>query len=114
MIIEEGAIANIHMDGNWERDLDFFKAFPKGKVVLDVDDATNIYTIKEKLGDRLCIYGNVSPAMFALASPDEVYNYCTKLIRDMDTGFILSSGCSVPPNAKKENVRAMVAAAAGK
>jgi uroporphyrinogen-III decarboxylase len=29
----------------------------------------------------------------------------------MGPGFILSTGCSAPPNAKVENVKAMIAAA---
>jgi uroporphyrinogen-III decarboxylase len=31
----------------------------------------------------------------------------------MGDGFILSSGCNVPDNAKEENVKAMIAAAHG-
>ncbi|HEY3423626.1 MAG TPA: uroporphyrinogen decarboxylase family protein [Negativicutes bacterium] len=113
-IIEEGAAANIHIDGNWERGLEYFKAFPKGKCIFETDGATNIYKIKEVLGDRMCIKGDVPAAMLTLGSPDEVYKYCTKLIKDMGSGFILSSGCTVPTNAQADNVRAMVAAATGK
>jgi uroporphyrinogen-III decarboxylase len=61
----------------------------------------------------MCIKGDVQAAKLALGNPDEIYNYCTKLIKDMGPGFILSSGCSVPPNAKVENVKAMIAAANG-
>ncbi|SMC46815.1 uroporphyrinogen decarboxylase family protein [Sporomusa malonica] len=114
VIIEEGAIANLHIDSNWERDLDYFRSFPKGKCVFETDNATNIYKIKEVLGDRMCIKGDVPAAKLALGTPDEVYNYCTQLIKDMGSGFILSSGCSIPPNARVENVKAMISAATGK
>ncbi|SDF83832.1 uroporphyrinogen decarboxylase family protein [Sporomusa acidovorans] len=113
-IIAEGAVANIHIDGNWERDLEFFKDFPKGKVVFETDGATDIYKIKEVLGDRMCIKGDVPAALLTVGNPEEVYNYCTNLIKNMGLGFILSTGCTVPPNAKVENMQAMVAAATGK
>ncbi|WP_094606820.1 Uroporphyrinogen decarboxylase [Sporomusa silvacetica DSM 10669] len=114
VVIEEGAVISLHLDGNWERDLEYFRELPKGKAVFETDGATNIYKIKEVLGDRMCIKGDVPAAKLTLGTPDEVYNYSTRLIKDMGTGFILSSGCTVPPNAKIENVKAMIAAATGK
>ena len=47
--------------------------------------------------------------------PDNVFAYCTRLIRKLGPqGFILQSGCDIPANAKLENVQAMVAAAIDK
>lgn len=114
VIIEEGAVADLHIDGNWERDLEFFKTLPKQKCIFECDGATNIYKVREVLGDHMCIKGDVPAALLTLGTPDEVYEYCTKLIKDLGTGLILASGCTIPPNAKFENVKAMVAAAAGK
>ncbi|HWR08700.1 uroporphyrinogen decarboxylase family protein [Sporomusa sp.] len=113
-VIEEGAIANLHIDGDWERDLEYFKALPRGKCVFETDSCTNIYKIKEVLGSHMCIKGDVPAGLLTLGTPDKVYEYCIKLINDMGTGFILSSGCTVPPNAKVENVKAMISAASGK
>ncbi|WP_425058984.1 hypothetical protein SCACP_36350 [Sporomusa carbonis] len=114
VIIEEGAVADIHIDSNWERDLNYFTVFPKGKCVFETDGATDIYKVKEVVGDRMCIKGDVPAVKLSLGTPDEVYNYCTRLIKDMGPGFILSSGCSIPPNAKVENVKAMISAVTGK
>jgi hypothetical protein len=113
VIVEEGACCNIHIDSNWERDLHFFRSLPKAKCVFESDGVTNIYKIKEILGDHMCIKGDVASTMSTLGTPDDVYNYCTKIIRDMGPGFILSTGCSAPPDAKIENIKAMVAAAGG-
>jgi uroporphyrinogen-III decarboxylase len=50
--------------------------------------------------------------MLYLDTPEIVYEYCTRLIRELGpSGFILQSGCDIPANAKLENVQAMVAAA---
>ncbi len=114
VIIEEGAIANLHIDSNWERGLEYFRYFQKGKCVFETDGATDIYKIKEALGDRMCIKGDVHASKLTLSTPDEVYNYSSQLIRDMGPGFILCSGCSTPPNAKVENLKAMISAATGK
>jgi len=113
VIIEEGGIVNFHLDSNWTRDLEFFKAFPAKKCVFEIDEKTDIYKAKELLGDRMAIKGNVPAAMLTLGHPDEVYTYCTKLIKDMGTGFILGAGCGIPYNAKDENVKAMISAATG-
>ncbi|EGO62522.1 uroporphyrinogen decarboxylase family protein [Acetonema longum] len=113
-IIEEGAVADLHIDGNWERDLAFFKQLPKQKCIFESDSATDIYKVREALGDHMCIKGDVPAALLALGTPDDVYNYCSGLIKDMGPGFILASGCTIPPNAPVENVKAMVAAAVGK
>ena len=114
VIIEEGAAVCIHADANWERDLDYFRAFPKGKAIFETDGATDIYKIKAILGDMMCIKGDVPAAMLTLGTPDDVFNYSTRLIQDMGPGFILASGCGIPPNAKLENVKAMISAATGK
>jgi uroporphyrinogen-III decarboxylase len=70
--------------------------------------------MKEVLGDHMCINGDVPATMLTLATPDEVFNYSRRLIREIGpTGFILGQGCDIPPNAKLENVKAMIAAASG-
>ncbi len=110
--IAEGVHVLYHMDARWTEFLDYFTEFPRGMCIFDPDGQTDIYKIKEVLGDRMCITGDVSPTMLTVASPDEVYRYSRKLIEEIGpSGFILSSGCAVPPNAKPENVEAMVAAA---
>jgi len=53
--------------------------------------------------------GDVPSTMFVYDSPDDVAAYCEKLVNmGMKGGFMLSSGCEVPMNAKPENVKAML------
>ena len=55
-----------------------------------------------------------SMAEFLRSPKTNIYNYCSRLIRELGpAGFILQSGCDIPANAKLENVQAMVAAAVG-
>ncbi len=110
--IAAGARVVFHMDGRWDEFLDLFTDFPRGMCTFDPDGQTDIYKIKEVLGDRMCITGDVTPTMLTGGTPDDVYRYSRKLIEEIGpAGFVLSSGCAVPPNAKPENVEALVAAA---
>nr|WP_320133931.1 uroporphyrinogen decarboxylase family protein [uncultured Holophaga sp.] len=111
-IVEAGAYAALHVDDNFERDLDFFRSLPKGKCIFQADSTTDIFRLREALEGHMCIMGDVPATMLALGTPDEVHAYATRLVREIGPGgFILSSGCDVPPNAKVENVQALVAAA---
>ena len=107
--IEEGAIPVLHFDSNWTRDLDRLKELPKATCVLSLDGKTDIFKAKEILGDHMCIMGDVPASLFALGTPGQVSAYCKRLINEIGpSGFILSSGCDVPVDAKYENVKAMV------
>jgi uroporphyrinogen-III decarboxylase len=109
--VEEGAIPVLHYDANWTRDLERLKEFPKGTCVLSLDGKTDIFKAKEILGDHMCIMGDVPPALFSLGTSDEVTAYCRRLISEIGPeGFILSSGCDVPIDARYDNVKAMVEA----
>lgn len=111
-IVDSGLIALLHLDSNWTRELECFKELPKGRCIMALDGETDIFEAKEVLGDHMCIMGDVPAAMLFRDAPDNVYAYCTRLIRELGPqGFILQSGCDIPANAKLENVQAMVAAA---
>ena len=83
----------------------------KGKIkVIYPGVDTDIFKAKEILGGKQCIMGDVSASLLTYGTRDEVEEYCTKLIDVVGKGggFILSSGCNVPVDAKFENVKAMI------
>lgn len=113
-VVDRGLVAILHLDSDWTRDLARFRELPKGNCILATDGHTDLFKAKELLGDHMCLMGDVPAAMFSMSSPEAVYKYCTKLVRELGPeGFILHSGCDIPVNAKLENVRAMVSAATG-
>jgi uroporphyrinogen decarboxylase len=63
--------------------------------------------------DTLCVDGNIKPLLFVEGTREEVEAESLRLIRSFEKrgGFILSSGCEIPPEAKPENIEAMVQAA---
>ncbi len=113
-VVDAGLIALLHLDSDWTRELERFKELPRGKCILAFDGETAIFKAKEILGDHMCIMGDVPASMLFLKQPEDIYAYCTRLIRQLGPqGFILQSGCDIPANAKLENVQAVVAAAVG-
>ena len=113
MMIDAGLYVYFHNDSNWDDFLHFYKQFPPKTCIYDSDGLTDIYKIKEVLGDRMCLTGNVSPALLTLGTPEQVYDFCRKQIADMGCAYILSGSCALPPNTKPENIDAMNAAAGG-
>ena len=115
VVIDADVIPVLHFDSSWNRDIATFLELPKAKCIFSTDHQTDIFKLKEILGNHMAIMGDVPAAMFALGSPEEVYDYSMNLINKIGpSGFILSSGCDVPYNAKPENVKAMISAATGK
>ncbi len=106
----EGIVTLFHLDTCWDKNLHYFKELPKGSAILELDGTTDIFLAKEILGDHLCLKGDVPAALLAVGKPEEVTNYCRERIEKVGRGggYILGTGCSVPPNAKPENFRAMI------
>jgi hypothetical protein len=113
-VADAGLIAILHLDSSWDRELARFRQLPRARCILATDGETDLYRAKEILGDHMCLMGDLPASMQCLSDPDEVFQYCRRLIEDLGPGgFILQSGCDIAPNARIENVRAMVQAATG-
>ena len=65
---------------------------------------------------QTCLDGNIKPLSFVEATPEVIAEASWRLLNAFASrgGFILSSGCEIPPEAKPENVAAMVCAARGR
>jgi hypothetical protein len=113
-VVDAGLIALLHLDSDWTRELERFLELPKGKCIMALDGETDIFKARSVLDGHMCIMGDVPAAMLFMDDPNTVFDYCTRLIRELGPrGFILQSGCDIPTNATLENVQAMVAAAGG-
>jgi uroporphyrinogen decarboxylase len=65
---------------------------------------------------RTCLDGNIKPLSFVESTPEVISEESSALLDRFACrgGFILSSGCEIPPEAQPENVAAMVSAARGR
>ena len=72
-------------------------------------EATNIYKAKEVLGDVVCIRGNVPLSILLAGTPNDVEDYCKKLIDVVGKGggFIMDASTNLD-DAKPENLKAMI------
>ena len=109
--IDLGYIVSHFYEGVWDQRLEYLLEFPKGKLIFHCE-RTNIFRAKEVLGNHCCIQGGVPPALLTAGSPQDVEEYCKKLIKVVGKGggFILGCGSSIDC-AKPANVKAMVDAA---
>lgn len=111
-LARHGIVMGFHCDGNWDRNFEHMIDLPEG-TYFQLDGYSDIFRARKVLGGRYTLMGDVHPSLLTRGSPTEVKAYCRRLIREVgkEGRFILSSGCEVPPNAKPENVRAMIESA---
>ena len=107
-LIDEGCVPFPAAEGFWNTRLKVIQDIPKGKTVWMIDES-DMAKVKETLGKNACLLGNVSSAMLALGTPEEVKEYAKHLIDTAGKGggFILSNGAFFD-HAKPENLKAMV------
>lgn len=106
----QNIITVMHLDQDWTLNLPYLRELPPRMCVCELDGKTNIFEAREILKNHMCVAGDVSPQMFINGTPTEIESYSRKLITDIgkETGFILSSGCTVPPECKFDNFKMMV------
>lgn len=108
--VSEGITPWLHFDTDWIMNLPYLKELPKGKCICDLDGTTDIFKAKEILKGHMCISGDVPASLLTLGKPEEVEEYCKKLIDEVGDGggFMLTTGCECPIDVKPENLKAMV------
>lgn len=76
------------------------------------DDAENIEALKETLGDKLIISGNIPPVdVLAIGTIDDVIESVRSTMAkaaDSPKGYILDAGCMITPGTPRENLWALV------
>jgi uroporphyrinogen decarboxylase len=100
----------LHICGNTAHIVDLMAT--TGATGLEVDYQHDIAFYREKVGNQICLKGNIEPSgVLYQGSPEEVREACRRAIEQSRAvgRFILSSGCEVPRDTSPENLRALVA-----
>lgn len=107
-LIDAGIVPLLFAEGSYNKRLDIIGDLPAGAAVWWFED-TDMAAAKKALEQTCCISGNVPLDLLCTSSPDEVRDYCRKLIdvAGPGGGFILSTGAGMQ-GARAENVRAMI------
>lgn len=111
-VSKAGAVPSLHICGQTTPILE--KMVETGAKILELDYQVELKEAKSRIGSRVCIQGNVNPTGALLrGSTADVLSESRKCISDAAAGggYILSTGCEVPYEAKKANVKALVKAA---
>lgn len=82
-----------------------------GTDILHLDYCVDPVRAQEVL-PRVCLAGNLKPLAFVTAAPEEIAAEARRLCSLFADrgGFLLSSGCEIPPESSAANVEALIAA----
>ena len=101
-----GASAGYHICGNTTKIVE--PMVDTGIDMLSLDGQVDMALAKEKVGERVCIVGNVDPIDVMLNGTfddvDAAVRRCFVQAQDSPSGFILATGCDIPNMAPVENV----------
>jgi hypothetical protein len=105
-IIDAGFIPYLFSEGIYTERLPIIKDIPKGKAIYKIE--SDIFKAKEILGDTVCLAGGPPASLMNSGSPEEVKDYCKKLIDVVGEGGGFLMDPAIPLiTAKVENVRAL-------
>ena len=107
-LIDQGLTPCAYFEGVCTSRLEIIGDIPKAKAIYRFAE-TNIFRAKEILGSQVCLRGNVPSSLLCTGTPEQVREYCKKLIDIVGKGggFIMDAADGIPDEAKIENVRAM-------
>jgi hypothetical protein len=107
-LIDAGLTPCPFIEGDYTSRLEYFLELPRGKV-LGYFDASDIFKVKEILGNHLCIMGNVPSSLLQTGSTQDIRDCCKKLIDIVGRGggFILAPRSAID-EVKPENLKAMI------
>jgi uroporphyrinogen-III decarboxylase len=110
-LLDAGLVPLLFAEGTYNKRLAAVTDLPKGSVVWWFD-RTDMSRAKKILGEQNCISGNVPTSLICTGTPQDVKEYCRKLIEVCAPGggYILNGGASVH-NSTPANLRAMMEAA---
>ena len=99
----------LHTAGPVETILPYYPS--AGVQLANIDYCVSLSNAAEMLPNT-CLNGNIKPLSFVDGNPEEIAATSESLLNAMENrgGFILSSGCEIPPESNSENIAAMVSA----
>jgi uroporphyrinogen decarboxylase len=108
----QNALVLLHICGGLQDKLDLLAV--TGADCVSLDSRVNLKRAKELFAGRMCVAGNVDPVGVLdhlTAKEVEAASRECLLVGASGGGFILMTGCDIPPTVPLDNVRAMLRAA---
>lgn len=105
-LVEGGCTPYLLIEGLYNTRLDVIKDVPPGKCIYHFE-GTDIFEAKKKLGDTVCIMGNMPSSLLATGTVEQVTEHTKKLIDVCgDGGGYIMSAAALIDHARTENVAA--------
>lgn len=110
-LVDEGCIPLLLAEGGYNTRLEYLKQLPKGSTIWHFDQ-TDMMEAKKQIGDTICLAGNVPTSLMVTGNPQQVDEYCKKVIDICGDGggYILSTGASLD-EGKADTTHALLDAA---
>jgi uroporphyrinogen-III decarboxylase len=98
-------------EGDWGRWKKYTAELPDRCIIYHVDHE-DIFEAHKVLGDKFCISGGIPNDLLAFGTPEQVKEYCKKVITTVgrDGGYIMDASAAIGADTKIDNVRAMTEA----
>ncbi len=111
VLVENGITPYVFYEGIWDQRLKYLTELPRAKTA-GWFQRSDIFKVKEAVGDTLCIIGGMPNGLLASGSVEEVRERTRKVceIVGKGGGFIMSTGVGEMSGSQPENVKAWVEA----
>ena len=108
-LTDAGHKVRCYLEGNQDAHAHHFRELPKGSILCDIDNQSDIFKVKEILGGYQCLAGGIQDSLMILGSPEQVRERVKYLCETIgrEPGFIISGGCNWPYDTKPENFKAL-------
>jgi hypothetical protein len=111
-IIEEiwsrGHQVLFYAEGNWDEHLQSFAELPDKSIVYHVDRG-DIFRVHKEIGHKFCISGGIPNFLLSYGTPQEVRDYCKKVIDGVarDGGYIMDASAIMQNDTSTENLKTL-------
>ena len=105
-IHEMGALSRLHICGNITHLLPGIEDI--GVDILDVDHMVDIARVRQALGSRVCLVGNLDPVSEVYSSsPGRIQEALLRIYNEVGNPYMVAAGCEIPAGTPPENLRSL-------
>ena len=109
LLVSKGKVVRVYFHGTLDRFYEYFQDYPKGSLILMVEN-NDLWEVRKHL-PNVALCGGLTALMMGTATPQECVAHTKKLIDELgsDGGLVLSLNTmgSFPMDTKAENLRAV-------
>jgi uroporphyrinogen-III decarboxylase len=108
-MVDAGIMPFVFYEGIWDQRLKYLAELPKGKTA-GWFQSSDIFKVKEKLGNTMCIVGGMRNSLLQAGTSEEVRDFTIKLCRVVGKGggFIMTTGVGEMEGCKPDLVKVWV------